>query len=127
MAESIRELAVKHRAQTRITTGMDLTIAIVNGFPIAGTCGLALWLWNGITVGAITLATGLVIRIHNMSGWIMWTINGIFEDIGTVQDGITTIAQPLTVQDREDAVPLQVTRGGVHFQDIHFHYGKRAV
>ncbi|WP_445683823.1 multidrug efflux ABC transporter SmrA [Stenotrophomonas pavanii] len=127
VAESIQELAVKHRAQTRVTTGMDLTIAIVNGFLIAGTCGLALWLWNGghITVGAITLATGLVIRIHNMSGWIMWTINGIFEDIGTVQDGITTIAQPLTVQDREDAVPLQVTRGGVHFQDIHFHYGKK--
>jgi len=127
VAESIQELAVKHRAQTRVTTGMDLTIAIVNGFLIAGTCGLALWLWNGghITVGAITLATGLVIRIHNMSGWIMWTINGIFEDIGTVQDGITTIAQPLTVQDRGDAVPLQVTRGGVQFQDIHFHYGKK--
>ena len=126
VAEAIDELAVKHRRQTRITSGMDLTIAIVNGFLIAGTCGLALWLWNDglITVGAITLATGLVIRIHNMSGWIMWTINGIFEDIGTVQDGITTISQPLTVQDRGDAVPLQVTRGGVHFRDIHFHYGK---
>ncbi|WP_312711813.1 multidrug efflux ABC transporter SmrA, partial [Stenotrophomonas sp.] len=126
VAEAIDELAVKHRRQTRITTSMDLTIAIVNGFLIAGTCGLALWLWNGghITVGAITLATGLVIRIHNMSGWIMWTINGIFEDIGTVQDGITTIAQPLTVQDRPDAVPLEVREGGVHFDDIHFHYGK---
>lgn len=127
VAEAIEELAVKHRRQTRITSGMDLTIAIVNGFLIAGTCGLALWLWNDgrITVGAITLATGLVIRIHNMSGWIMWTINGIFEDIGTVQDGITTISQPLTVQDREDARPLQVAEGGVHFEAVHFHYGKR--
>jgi len=126
VAESIQELAVKHRGQTRVTTGLEVTIAIVNGFLIVGTCGLALWLWNGghITVGAITLATGLVIRIHNMSGWIMWTINGIFEDIGTVQDGITTISQPLTVQDRPDAVPLVVARGGVHFDDIHFHYGK---
>lgn len=126
VAESIQELAVKHRGQTRVTTGLEVTIAIVNGFLIVGTCGLALWLWNGghITVGAITLATGLVIRIHNMSGWIMWTINGIFEDIGTVQDGITTISQPLTVQDRPDAVPLLVARGGVHFDDIHFHYGK---
>ncbi len=125
VAESIQELAVKHRGQTRVTTGLEVTIAIVNGFLIVGTCGLALWLWNGghITVGAITLATGLVIRIHNMSGWIMWTINGIFEDIGTVQDGITTISQPLTVQDRPDAVPLVVARGGVHFDDIHFHYG----
>jgi len=127
VAEAIEELAVKHRRQTRVTTGMDLTIAIVNGFLIAGTCGLALWLWSrgNISVGAITLATGLVIRIHNMSGWIMWTINGIFEDIGTVQDGITTISQPLSVQDRADAVPLVVERGGVQFDAIHFHYGKQ--
>ncbi|MGH8044438.1 MAG: multidrug efflux ABC transporter SmrA [Stenotrophomonas sp.] len=127
VAEAIEELAVKHRRQTRVTTGMDLTIAVVNGFLIAGTCGLALWLWShgNISVGAITLATGLVIRIHNMSGWIMWTINGIFEDIGTVQDGITTIAQPLSVQDRPDAVPLVVSEGGVRFDDIHFHYGKQ--
>jgi len=60
-----------------------------------------------------------------MSGWIMWTINGIFEDIGTVQDGITTISQPLSVQDRADAVPLVVHEGGVQFDDIHFHYGKQ--
>ncbi|MDV3468003.1 ABC transporter ATP-binding protein [Stenotrophomonas sp. C3(2023)] len=127
VAEAIEELAVKHRRQTRITTSMDLTISIVNGLLIASTCGLSLWLWNAgnISVGAITLATGLVIRIHNMSGWIMWTINGIFEDIGTVQDGITTISQPLTVQDREDAVALQVHAGGITFEDIHFHYGKR--
>ncbi|MCC5047640.1 ABC transporter ATP-binding protein [Xanthomonas campestris] len=125
--DAIDELAVKHRLQTRMTTAMDTAIAIANGFLIVGTCGLALWLWSRgqISVGAITLATGLVIRIHNMSGWIMWTVNGIFEDIGSVQDGMQTIAQPLTVQDQPTALPLQVTRGAVHFDQIHFHYGKR--
>ncbi|MCW2004858.1 ATP-binding cassette subfamily B multidrug efflux pump [Xanthomonas arboricola] len=124
--DAIDELAVKHRLQTRVTTAMDTAIAIANGFLIVGTCGLALWLWSRgqISVGAITLATGLVIRIHNMSGWIMWTVNGIFEDIGSVQDGMQTIAQPLTVQDQPSALPLQVTRGEVHFDQIHFHYGK---
>ncbi|WP_426802119.1 ABC transporter ATP-binding protein [Xanthomonas campestris] len=125
--DAIDELAVKHRLQTRVTTAMDTAIAVANGFLIVGTCGLALWLWSRgqISVGAITLATGLVIRIHNMSGWIMWTVNGIFEDIGSVQDGMQTIAQPLTVQDQPTALPLQVTRGAVHFDQIHFHYGKR--
>jgi ATP-binding cassette subfamily B multidrug efflux pump len=125
--EAIDELAVKHRAQTRVTTMMDTSIAIANGFLIVGTCALALWLWSRgqVSVGAITVATGLVIRIHNMSGWIMWTVNGIFEDIGTVQDGMQTIARPLTVQDTPDARVLQVTRGEVHFENIHFHYGKR--
>jgi len=127
VAEAIQELVEKHRAQTRITTGLEMVIAILNGFLIVGTCALALWLWQDslISVGAITLATGLVIRIHNMSGWIMWTINGIFEDIGTVQDGMETIAQPLSVQDAADAKPLLVTAGAVDFQNVHFHYGKR--
>ncbi|WP_285446796.1 ABC transporter ATP-binding protein [Xanthomonas sp. fls2-241-TYG-148] len=125
--DAIDELAVKHRLQTRVTTAMDTAIAVANGFLIVGTCGLALWLWSRgqISVGAITLATGLVIRIHNMSGWIMWTVNGIFEDIGSVQDGMQTIAQPLTVQDQPTALPMQVTQGAVHFDQIHFHYGKR--
>ncbi len=125
--DAIDELAVKHRGQTRVTTAMDTAIAVANGFLIVGTCALALWLWSRgqISVGAITLATGLVIRIHNMSGWIMWTVNGIFEDIGTVQDGMQTISQPVQVQDAADAVPLQVTQGQVRFEHIHFHYGKR--
>ncbi|WP_115560562.1 ABC transporter ATP-binding protein [Xanthomonas arboricola] len=125
--DALDELAVKHRRQTRVTTAMDTAIAVANGFLIVGTCALSLWLWNRgqISVGAITLATGLVIRIHNMSGWIMWTVNGIFEDIGSVQDGMQTIAQPLTVQDVPDAVPLRVTQGQVHFDQVHFHYGKR--
>ncbi|NJC38415.1 ATP-binding cassette subfamily B multidrug efflux pump [Xanthomonas arboricola] len=125
--DAIDELAVKHRGQTRVTTTMDTAIAVANGFLIVGTCGLALWLWSRgqISVGAITLATGLVIRIHNMSGWIMWTVNGIFEDIGSVQDGMQTISQPVLVQDAPDAVPLQVTQGQVQFEHIHFHYGKR--
>jgi len=90
------------------------------------TTGLALWLWSRslISVGAIALATGLVIRIVNMSGWIMWVVNGIFENIGMVQDGLRTIAQPVTVTDRPDAPPLQVRRGEVRFEHVAFHYGQ---
>jgi len=125
--DAVEELAVKHRRQTRMTSALDTSIAMANGFLIVGTCALALWLWQRgqVSVGAIILATGLVIRIHNMSGWIMWTVNGIFEDIGTVQDGMQTISQPLTVRDAADAKALAVTRGDVRFEDIHFHYGQR--
>ncbi|MFT4248851.1 MAG: ABC transporter ATP-binding protein [Pseudomonas sp.] len=125
--EAMDELTVKTRAQTRVTTVMDTAIAIANGFLIVDTCALALWLWSRgqVSVGAITVATGLVIRIHNMSGWIMWTVNGIFEQIGTVQDGMQTISRALTVQDAPGARELRVERGEVCFEHIHFHYGKR--
>ncbi|BFI96460.1 MAG: ABC transporter ATP-binding protein [Rhodanobacter sp.] len=127
VAEAMREQTDKLRRMTRVTTAMDASITTLNGFLITVTTGLALWLWSRghVTVGAIALSTGLVIRINNMSGWIMWVVNGIFENVGTVQDGITTIAQPRAVQDREGAMPLAVANGAVHFHDIHFHYGKQ--
>jgi ATP-binding cassette, subfamily B, multidrug efflux pump len=127
VADAMAEQTDKLRRMTRITTAMDASITTLNGFLIVGTSALALWLWSEgrVTVGAIALSTGLVIRINNMSGWIMWVVNGIFEDVGTVQDGITTISQPRAVQDREGAMPLEVTNGAVRFEHIHFHYGKQ--
>ncbi|WP_266160317.1 ABC transporter ATP-binding protein [Dyella silvatica] len=128
VAEAMGEQMEKLRRMTRLTTLMDSSITALNGFLIVGTSALAIWLWSQgkVTVGAIALSTGLVIRINNMSGWIMWVVNGIFENVGTVQDGLQTIAQPRAVQDRADAAALKVSRGEVHFEDIHFHYGKES-
>ncbi|WP_459206410.1 ABC transporter ATP-binding protein [Pseudomonas sp. MLB6B] len=124
--EAIREQTEKTQLASRVVTSMGLTINSLNGLLVVGTTGLALWLWSHslISVGAIALATGLVIRIVNMSGWIMWVVNGIFENIGIVQDGLQTIAQPVTVRDKPDAPTLQVSRGAVHFHQVDFHYGE---
>ena len=126
--EAIIEQTEKTRLASRVVTSMDVTITTMNGLLIVSTSGLALWLWSQslISVGAIALATGLVIRIVNMSGWIMWVVNGIFENIGMVQDGLQTIAQPIAVQDREQAPRLTVSRGEVRFEHVDFHYGKRS-
>ena len=126
VAEAVADNAAKVRRMTRMTTAMDVSITAFNGLLIAGTSGLGLWLWHrgAITAGDIALSTGLVIRINNMSGWIMWVVNGIFEDIGTVQDGMETVARPHGVVDRTDARALVVSRGEVRFEGIRFHYGK---
>ena len=126
--EAIIEQTEKTRLASRVVTSMDVTITTMNGLLIVSTSGLALWLWSQslISVGAIALATGLVIRIVNMSRWIMWVVNGIFENIGMVQDGLQTIAQPIAVQDREQAPRLTVSRGEVRFEHVDFHYGKRS-
>ncbi len=125
--EAIEEQTVKAQMAGRVVTSMDVAITTMNGLLIVGTTALALWLWTQslITVGAIALATGLVIRIVNMSGWIMWVVTGIFENIGMVQDGLRTISQPVSVTDREQAKPLQVARGEVRFEHVDFHYGKK--
>jgi len=127
VAQAVRENLRGVQGMTRQTTGMDISMAVLNGLLVTVTAGLGLWLWSQgrITIGDIALSTGLVIRIENMSGWIMWVVNGIFEDVGTVQDGMTTIAQPRQVRDVPDAPPLRVDRGEVRFEAIDFHYGKR--
>ncbi|EJM21489.1 ABC-type multidrug transport system, ATPase and permease component [Pseudomonas sp. GM18] len=126
--EAIAEQTEKAQLAGRVVTSMDVVITSMNGLLIVGTTGLALWLWTQslISVGAIALATGLVIRIVNMSGWIMWVVNGIFENIGMVQDGLQTIAQPVSVTDREQAKPLAVASGEVRFEHVDFHYGKKS-
>ena len=124
--EAIREQTEKTQLASRVITSMDVVITSLNGLLIVSTTGLALWLWTQslISTGAIALATGLVIRIVNMSGWIMWVVNGIFENIGTVQDGLESIAQPVSVTDKPNAPDLKVDRGAVRFENVDFHYGK---
>ncbi len=124
--EALKEQNETTQMAGRVVTLMDVVITSMNGALIVGTTGLALWLWSHslITVGAIALATGLVIRLINMSGWIMWVVTGIFENIGTVQDGMQTIAQPRKVLDIAQAPRLQVPKGAVSMRNVSFHYGK---
>ncbi len=123
--EAIIEQTEKTQLAGRVVTAMDTVITTMNGVLIVTTTGLALWLWTQslISVGAIALATGLAIRIVNMSGWIMWVVNGIFENIGMVQDGLASISQPVSVTDRKPAPRLNVDKGGVKFDGVDFHYG----
>jgi ATP-binding cassette subfamily B multidrug efflux pump len=62
--------------------------------------------------------------VSGMSHWIMWEMASLFENIGTIQDGIATLTRPRQVLDRPDAKPLQVTRGEVRFENVRFGYGK---
>ena len=124
--QALSEEMARAQYAARVVTSMGVAIMTLNGVLIVGTAALALWLWTVslISLGAITLAVGLVIRINNMSGWIMWVVGGIFENVGNVQDGIGTISRPRTVTDAPAARPLVVTQGALAFENVSFHYGK---
>ncbi len=123
---AIEDHTEKFLDQLRLITLMKIVLYCINGALIVGTGAMALWLWSlgEITVGAFALAAGLILRINNMSGWIMWTVTGIFEHIGIVQDGIQTISQPTEVLDIPNAPGLDVTRGEIEYEKIRFHYGR---
>lgn len=110
----------------RPLTQMVTLLWIVNGVFIASLSALGIGLWqNGlVSVGSLTLAITLSVRIVNMSAWIMWITTDIFENVGTVQEGMDTISKPHTLVDRKGAQPLTVSKGKIAFEGIRFHYGK---
>ncbi len=116
----------RHQASLRNLTIMELVLYSLNGALLVSVAGLALWLWShdAVTMGAITVAMTLSIRIIAMSGWILFTVAGIFENIGVVHEGMQTIARGYDIVDRPGARPLAVTRGEIRFDDVRFHYGK---
>jgi len=121
---AFREMMEKWQASLRLITGMEFALYALNGVLIVATSVLAIALWSQghVSTGAIAAVIGLVIRIVAMSGWVMWTISGIFENIGIVHEGMETISRANTVLDEPDAPPLSVKSGEIRFEGVHFHY-----
>jgi ATP-binding cassette, subfamily B, multidrug efflux pump len=124
--DAMRDQLGKLQAQLRLTTLMETSLFAINGVLLVAISALAVWLWsvNAVTLGAIALVIGLTIRIVNMSGWVMWTVAGIFENLGVAYESMETIARPQAVRDAADAAPLAVTHGAIQFDAIRFHYGR---
>ena len=81
--------------QMRLSTILISILYAINGALFFAVCGLAIWLWHldAITVGAIAVSLGMVLRLQSMSQWVLWEVSRLFEDMGVVQDGIDTIAR----------------------------------
>ena len=112
--------------QMRLVTGFNVWVEFANYLLVFSIAGISIYLWldDAITVGAIAIAVSLALRINGMSKWIMWEIGGLFENLGTVIDGMKTLAKPIAIQDKPNAEPLQVPQGGIHFDNVSFNYGE---
>jgi len=111
--------------QMRMVTALELVIHALSVGLVLGTTGSALWLWSQgqVGVGAVAAATAMALRLNGISHWIMWEMASLFENIGTVQDGLNTLTRAPTVNDRPGAQPLQVPRGELVFDRLVFGYG----
>ena len=111
---------------TRAVTTVRSAIAIINGImmsTIAAIC-IVKWTGGGISTGAIAAALGLVFRLNQMSGWMMFNINGLVRNYATVQDATRTISVRPALRDAPDAEVLPPAKGDIRFEDVSFHYGK---
>ena len=114
--------------QMRLVTSLNFAIQSLNYLLVFSVAALSLYLWSlsAISAGAIAVAVSLSLRLNGMAQWIMWEISGLFENIGTVADGMKTLSNPIDVDDAPDAHTLNVSNCVINFENVHFNYGKAA-
>jgi len=112
--------------QMRLATQAYSVLYALNMALLFSVAALGIWLWlhDYASIGAVAVASALALRLLGMSHWIMWELSALFENIGTVHDGIGSISLPPTVDDAPGAPALPQVRGDIRFQDVAFHYGK---
>ena len=122
---AMQEFIATVHGQMRLVTGFEIVNHALSMLLIGSTAGMTLWLWTqgAVGMGAVAAATAMALRLNGISHWVMWEFSALFEHVGTVQDGINTLARAHAVTDRADAVPLKVSRGEVQFENVRFGYG----
>ncbi|VCU57133.1 ABC transporter, transmembrane ATP-binding protein [Tritonibacter mobilis] len=88
--------------------------------------GATLWLWqNGsASEGDIVAAGAVSIRIAQMTGWVSFTLMGIYSNVGEIENGMKTLARPDRIEDTPYAGALQVDAGEIVLEDLSFSYGR---
>ena len=124
--EAIETSRDTFRKEMRIITKMDLALTTLNGMLIVWITGWAVWLWmdGAATVGTVAAATALVLRLNNMTYWIMWAFSSLVQALGVVQEGMETIAQPIGLVDAKGARALEFRQGLVEIKGVSHHYGR---
>ena len=112
------------KQQMRMVSGVETINHLLNMLLIIGSGGVALWLWSKgqVGVGAVAAITAMSLRLNGISHWVMWEMTSLYEQIGTVHDGINTLSLPHNIVDAPDAKPLQVNQGEIRLDKVDFGY-----
>ncbi|MCX7333252.1 ATP-binding cassette subfamily B multidrug efflux pump [Methylobacterium sp. PvP062] len=112
--------------QFRLVTLTTSLLGLLNSALLIATGAACLVLWRdgGMSTGEASAGLALVLRLIAMSGWVMQTVRGVFENVGVVQESMQTMARPHGLVDAPDARTLTVTGGEIRFEEVGFHYGR---
>jgi ATP-binding cassette subfamily B multidrug efflux pump len=113
-------------SQMRMFSLLNIVITAMNSLLLFSVFALGIWLWlpGIVTAGAVAVSAALVMRLQGMSHWVMWEFSALFENIGTVRDGISSLSLPSVVHDKPGAKAIGPVEGDIRFNNVAFHYGK---
>ncbi|QXT39951.1 ABC transporter ATP-binding protein [Gymnodinialimonas ceratoperidinii] len=111
-----------------LSTGFRFALMTTAGMlPVALVLG-GVWMWqNGqATPGDIAAIGAISMRISQMTGWVSFTLMGIYANIGELEDGMRTLTPSHGLTDAPDAGPLPRLSGAIRFEGVSFAYGQRS-
>lgn len=110
----------------RLAATFRLTLMSLAGVLPVLLVGGALWAWQAgsASEGDIVAAGTISVRLAQMTGWVSFALMGLYRDIGEIEDGMRTLTPDRRLRDAEDAKPLDLTSGAIHFNDVGFAYGR---
>ncbi|MGB3409287.1 MAG: ABC transporter ATP-binding protein [Jannaschia sp.] len=112
----------------RMSTAFRFALMFCAGLlPVLMICG-TVWLWQGgqASAGDIAAAGAISFRLSQMTGWVSFTLMGLYSNVGEVEDGMNTLARLHDLTDAPDAVDLPPVTGDIRFEGVSFAYGRAA-
>ncbi len=126
--EAMLQFLGKVHEQMRLVSILEFLVSGIAVITVTGSVAMGVYLWTTgvVSAGAVAVAGALAIRLQGLTHWVLWEVASLFEHIGTVQDGMTTLTTPHAVVDRADAKLFHVEHGDISFENVGFYYGKSA-
>ncbi len=120
--EATREALFKTR---QIGIALRTVLVMLEAVVIVGFVGYGIWLWSvdAASIGVISSAIALSLRITTMADWILDSIWWLFQRIGSLREALLTIGQPIEIPEKDDAPELNVSVGTIDIKNLHHHYG----
>ena len=84
---------------------------------------LVFWTQGTASAGDIAVAGSIGLRLAQMTGWVSFTLMGMYANVGEVEDAMQTLAPSHKLVDADHAKPLELTKGEIVLDDLTFAYG----
>ncbi|WP_394179045.1 ABC transporter ATP-binding protein [Yoonia maritima] len=87
--------------------------------------GATLYFWSlgSATAGDIAAAGAISLRLSQMTGWVSFTLMGMYANVGELEDAMHTLSPAHSLTDASDAAELNADQGAIALQDVSFRYG----
>ena len=119
----------RYREQTLqfgyVSTNFRYFLMIIAGILPVLLVGATLWLASNdqATAGQIATTGTVALRISQMTGWVSFTLMGLYANVGEVEDGMRTLTPPHRLVNEPGAIVLPPSRDIV-FDNVTFAYGR---